>query len=138
MTGQTSDSGLIGSTLPGATLSGPIPFIISFSISTTTINWAKGDLSKVGYYPISISLSPNGHYAIILIPAQGSRNLGYVQVYDQKNFGTLISSISYQSITPNTESYSPNSNAVLINSLGNAAYFIDRYIKGSSCYGDKY
>jgi hypothetical protein len=124
--------------LIGAALSGPIPFIISYSISTAAINWAKGDLSKVGYYPISISLSPNGNYAIILIPAQGSSNLGYVQVYDSNHFGALISSSSYTSITPNTEPYSPNSKAVLINSVGNGAYFIDRYIKSSSCYSDKY
>ena len=59
-------------------MTGPIPFIISYSISSTQINWVKGDLSKVGYYPVSISLSLNGNYAIILIPAQGSSNLGYV------------------------------------------------------------
>ncbi len=116
-------------------MSGPIPFIVSYSISTTTINWAKGDSSKFGYYPISISLSPNGDYAIILIPAQGSSNLGYVQVYNC-NTGALISSISFVSITPNTEPYSPNSKSVLINTAGDAAYFMDRYIKTTACGND--
>ncbi len=116
-------------------MSGPIPFIVSYSISTTTINWAKGDSSKVGYYPISISLSPNGDYAIILIPAQGSSNLGYVQVYNC-NTGALVSSISFVSISPNTEPYSPNSKSVLINSSGNAAYFMDRYIQVPDCFFD--
>jgi hypothetical protein len=90
----------------------------------------------VGYYPISISLSPNGDYAIILIPAQGTSNLGYVQVYDCNNSGDMISSISYASITPNTFPYSPNSKSVLINTAGDAAYFMDRYYKGSSCGND--
>jgi hypothetical protein len=118
-------------------VSGPIPFIASFSISSKTINWAKGDSSKVDYYPISISLSPNGAYAIILIPAQGSSNRGYVQVYDCNNSGALISSISYVSIPSNTVPYSPNSKSVLINTAGNGAYFMDRYIKsGTYCYND--
>lgn len=125
MTGQTSDSGLIGTSVAG-----PIPYVISYSISSTNINWAKGDQSKEGYNPISISLSPNAKYAIILIPAQGSSNLGYVQVYDCNNAGSLISSHSYVSITPNTITYSQHLKPVLINSLGTAAYIVDRF--GSS------
>jgi hypothetical protein len=101
MTGSTNDSWLIG-----ASVSGPIPFIVSYSISSALINWVKGDSSKVKYHPISISLSPNAKYAIILIPAQGSSNLGYVQVYDCSNSGALVTSRSYVSLTPNIEPYS--------------------------------
>ena len=120
----------------GTGVSGPIPFIASYSISSKTINWAKGDSSKVGYYPISISLSSNGAYAIILIPAQGSTNLGYIQVYDCNNSGALIKSISYVSIPSNSVPYSPNSKSVLINTAGDGAYFMDRYIKSTTSCND--
>ena len=44
-TGWTSDYGLAGVSLAG----GAIPFVIAYSISSTRIYWAKGDLSKSGY-----------------------------------------------------------------------------------------
>ena len=64
-TGWTSDYGLAGVSLPGGT----IPFVIAYSISSTRIYWAKGDLSKSGYMPTFIALSPNANFTIIHIPA---------------------------------------------------------------------
>ena len=64
-TGWTNDTGLAGVSLPGGT----IPFVIAYSISSTRIYWAKGDLSKSGYMPTFIALSPNANFTIIHIPA---------------------------------------------------------------------
>jgi hypothetical protein len=64
-TGWTSDYGLAGVSLPGGT----IPFVVAYSISSTRIYWAKGDLSKSGYLSTFISLSPNANFTIIHIPA---------------------------------------------------------------------
>jgi hypothetical protein len=64
-TGWTSDTGLAGVSLPGGT----IPFVIAYSISSTRIYWARGDLSLSGYLPTFISLSPNANFTIVHIPA---------------------------------------------------------------------
>ena len=61
--GRTADPWLAGVRLNG----GAALFVSAFSISTTTIYWAKSDASKSWYLPISLSLSPNANYVIALI-----------------------------------------------------------------------
>ena len=64
-TGRTYDSGLAGVALNGSS----VPFLIAYSISTTRIYWAKGDLLMKNLFPSSINLSPNAAYVVILMPS---------------------------------------------------------------------
>ena len=57
--GDTYDSGLTG--VQVAT------FVAKFSISSANIYWAKGDTSKSGFIPVSVSLSPTATFVIVLI-----------------------------------------------------------------------
>ena len=61
--GDTYDSGIAGVTLN----TGSAIFVIAFSISSTSIYWAKADTSKSLLVPVSISLSPNANFAVVLI-----------------------------------------------------------------------
>jgi hypothetical protein len=53
-------------------------FVAAFSISSTTIYWAKGDKTKSDYLPISISLSPNANFVIVLINKDVGSSIGFV------------------------------------------------------------
>ena len=64
LTGNTFDNGLPGYNLNGSSQT----FVASFSISSTTIYWAKADTFKMGNYKsLSISLSPNAMYVAVYL-----------------------------------------------------------------------